>query len=66
MRAPSWDARSARSELLAHLDYYVQSFMLHTCQRNEDVHWLLSTADRDPLWLMIEWVSSEQDAADHG
>ncbi len=46
----------ARHALLSNLDYYVECLMVHTCQQHDNVLELLRIAQRDQLWLLLEWT----------
>ena len=54
----------AERELLLHLDYYVESVMVHDCHRRDHALWLLHTAERDQLWLLLMWTSAGQTGAE--
>ena len=46
----------AELAILKDLDYHVESLLVHTCPRRDHSLWLLRTAERDQLWLLLEWT----------
>jgi hypothetical protein len=55
----------SRQILFSDLDYYVESFQVHTCERLEAVMTLLWWAELTPLDLLIAWAEMDRKGPDN-